>query len=639
MTSTNPIEKAQELQEAGKLSEALHLLENHLKSLSPEQRDERLSCLNELSNCLWRQGRLVEAESQAKEALRLADTIPVSFQGQGDALQNLGTVFWRAGDINQAKAYWQRSLVIREKIGDLSDIADSLNNLAAAYWAQGDLVQTEKLLRRSLKLRKQLDEPQQIAMSLNNLGEVYRHQRSMELREKIGSPQDMADSLNNLGQVYWQRGELNRAEDHYQRSLTLKEEIGNPQDIADCLTNLALVCWQKAELEEAEKLLRRSLALRGESGNPQEIAETRYGLVRILLTRNNLEEALSEAEQLDALAQTAGVPEILVKQQLATGLIYLKQHELKSAFETGCWAKAQAEQLPHFELRIDATIFLIEVLLELYLLTSTKKVVYEYQIRELIQELQDLSHRQRLYRTHVEAAFLRGLFLRVAFDLPGAIEQLERVQHEADKRGLRSLAEKAQNELKILKERTTVFEEMQRDFPTAFLHVNIEKLVVLIKSMQGTTEYPSSFDPSKVFLMVIRVGTSGAEILVSEDLPFKETNLEEFFHRVSNLYALALGQGQLYYEGLYGPLPLTESYSSLVYARILPDSTQEDPRLDKKAYALICLGYPRDQDHIFGDRKALTRMFYEWTSKIGELSQLDLKSLSKLRKTLRKSIT
>jgi hypothetical protein len=53
-----------------------------------------------------------------------------------------------------------------------------------------------------------------------------------------------------------------------------------------------------------------------------------------------------------------------------------------------------------------------------------------------------------------------------------------------------------------------------------------------------------------------------------------------------------------------------------------------------KTYAILCVGYPRDQEGMFADRKSLTKVFEEHTSKIGDISEINLEFLDFLRGSL-----
>ncbi|MHA2496691.1 MAG: tetratricopeptide repeat protein [Candidatus Hodarchaeales archaeon] len=151
---------------------------------------------------------------------------------------------------------------------------------------------------------------------------------------------------------------------------------------------------------------------------------------------------------------------------------------------------------------------------------------------------------------------------------------------------------------------------------------------------QKSSETSVPIDPSRLFLMCIRMMGLGPEVYLSQELPFEKKKVDEFFLKVGIYYTTALGQGGSFHQGLYGPLPLTANYSSLVYSRVLPDRTQTDPRMPGKTYAILCVGYPRDQEGIFADRKTLTKVFEEHTSKIGDISEINLEFLDFLRGSL-----
>lgn len=166
-----------------------------------------------------------------------------------------------------------------------------------------------------------------------------------------------------------------------------------------------------------------------------------------------------------------------------------------------------------------------------------------------------------------------------------------------------------------------------------------ERLEVLQEQIERESTRKSSeksipIDPSRLFLMCIRMMGLGPEVYLSQELPFEKKKVDEFFLKVGIYYTTALGQGGSFHQGLYGPLPLTSNYSSLVYSRVLPDRTQTDPRMPGKTYAILCVGYPRDREGIFADRKTLTKIFEEHTSKIGDISEINLEFLDFLRGSL-----
>ncbi|MFX0113350.1 MAG: tetratricopeptide repeat protein [Candidatus Hodarchaeota archaeon] len=154
------------------------------------------------------------------------------------------------------------------------------------------------------------------------------------------------------------------------------------------------------------------------------------------------------------------------------------------------------------------------------------------------------------------------------------------------------------------------------------------------ESLQAPKTQATSNDLSNIFLLVIRMMQLGPDVFLSQELPFAKKDLEKFYLEVGIYYTTALGQGGSFHQGLYGPLPLTSDFSSLVYARVLPDRTQIDPRMPGKTYAIFCVGYPKGQESIFADRKTLNEVFEERTSKLSDISEISLSFLDDIRKAL-----
>ncbi|MFQ5981272.1 MAG: tetratricopeptide repeat protein [Candidatus Heimdallarchaeota archaeon] len=145
-----------------------------------------------------------------------------------------------------------------------------------------------------------------------------------------------------------------------------------------------------------------------------------------------------------------------------------------------------------------------------------------------------------------------------------------------------------------------------------------------------------SYDPAQIFLLGIKMTKMGPEVFLSQELPFgwKNDDLDEFELKVGIYYTTALGQGGAFHEGLYGPLPLTTNYVSLVYSRVLPDKTQADPRMPGRTYTVFCVGYPRGKESIFLERPVVSQIFEEKMSQLSDLSELTRDDLDNLRSSI-----
>jgi tetratricopeptide (TPR) repeat protein len=407
-------EKAKALRMKGHFPEAISLLNRLETMLKPDQRIERTKCLNELSQCLWRKGQPVEAAQQAQSALSLAEQYPIDLVGQATALNNLGVVSWRCGELANAMEYFRRSLAIRKELGDR---------------------------------------------------------------------QAVADALNNLGIIFWRLGDLKQAEEHYRWSFDIRQEIGDPREIAMSLTNLGIVYWQRGELAKAEKFLQRSLALKKTIGDPQTIAESRYQLVQTFLLQNALEAASTEVEELSQLHEANQLPDITVKYCLANGRLKQKTRNFASALNQFERAKRLAEEIPDFDLQIDAIRFLIQALLLLY--QFGEQEMHLNLSKALLEELKQLSKDKELQGTYVETLFIWGLLSHATFDLKDAMERFQQAEEQATELGIHEIAQRARTELDKLQKQLEKVIQLQKTSPHAYERVKLQEVMEYLETIRG----------------------------------------------------------------------------------------------------------------------------------------------------------
>ncbi len=465
MSLPRVVEEARALRKEGKFTEALSQLTPFLGQLTIRQRDERIATLNEQSQCLWRLGQYSEAETCAYEALQLADKEPLNCLGQGDALNNLGSIYFFRGKLDQAEKFFQKSLKFREQLSNPQDVAESLNSLGAIYWNRGALDKAEKYL-----------------------------QQSLTSKESLGNPRDIAVSLNNLGSVCLQRGELNRAQEFYERSIALREPLGNPRDIAVSLNNLGIVYFKCGKLDRAEKVFQRSLVLFEETGVPINIADSLLQLVRVLVAKNVLTKAKEKAKKLVHLARTSEIPEVELRHLLAVCLLKLTELDFPKALTSASQAKDLAIQIPHFELQVEAIQLLVQIHLQMYLLSTNPdlKAGHKATVETLLQDLEDHSKRERLHGSYAETILIQGLLKRAVFDLPGAIQQFKLAELLAEERGICSVAKKARYELKQLHEQTDVLQRFMDFSPEVYEHLQLKEMISYFQDAQKLVETKDS---------------------------------------------------------------------------------------------------------------------------------------------------
>ena len=234
------------------------------------------------------------------------------------ALNNIGVIYQKKGELKDSFVYLQQALKMRQKIyqGNHADIATSLNDIGIYYKEKRDLENALTNLSQALKMRQILyrDAHPELAMSLNNLGIIYKEKedipnasnylkQALEMWKVIyGSDHpDIATSLNNVGICYQEEKRFETAIDFLTQALEMRKKLyqGNHPDIADSLNNLGLCLQESGNIERALSHLKLALAMRQSiySGNHPEIADSLKNIAMCYQHEGNLENGISFQER------------------------------------------------------------------------------------------------------------------------------------------------------------------------------------------------------------------------------------------------------------------------------------------------------------------------------------------------------
>ena len=251
----------------------------------------------------------------------------------------LGHLFQRTGQLEDAKAAYQRVLSLGEKRNDPGWIAAAYTNLGNLYQIRGELEQAEAMHRKSLALNEALGRQEGMAIAYTNLGNLYQirgelgqaeamHRKSLAIFETLGHQEGMASDYTNLGNLYETRGELGQAEAMYQKSLAIFEALDRQEGMAGVYGNLGNLYETRGELEQAEAMHRKSLAINEALGHQEGMADAYTSLGNLYRIRGELEQAEAMYHKSLALFQGIGAePQIKQVQGLLEALEQAKQSQ------------------------------------------------------------------------------------------------------------------------------------------------------------------------------------------------------------------------------------------------------------------------------------------------------------------------
>ncbi|NIO71204.1 MAG: tetratricopeptide repeat protein, partial [Anaerolineae bacterium] len=233
---------------------------------------------------LWlrfHQGQLAQASAPWPEALTTVEGLwreELLLSLKGTLANDLGLLYQAKGEWDRAIAYYERSLALKEKVGDEYGMAPTFHDLGLVYQYKGNLDKAIEYHQRSLAIVERIGDTYGMSRIFNSLGDVYQakgeweraieyYERSLAILEEVGDEHGMAAPFNNLGSVYRAKGEWDQAIEYHKRSLAILEEVGDEHGMAGTFNKLGSVYQAKGEWDWAIEYYERSLAILEEVGD------------------------------------------------------------------------------------------------------------------------------------------------------------------------------------------------------------------------------------------------------------------------------------------------------------------------------------------------------------------------------------
>jgi tetratricopeptide (TPR) repeat protein len=211
---------------------------------------------------------------------------------KASALNNIGYLYNRQGQVGLALEYYYQCLSIYERLSDQEGIANSLNNSGFIYLYQDLFEKARENFERSLSIRKKIGHKEGIFVSNNNLGLLYEktgdferalnyHLSALKAAEDVNDKQSIATSLNNIGVALRKKGDHKAAVEYYRRGLAIQEEIQNKPGICFALSNLGHVFIEQGEIRKALDYGTRSMKTAQELAFPEYIRDAADLLAKV----------------------------------------------------------------------------------------------------------------------------------------------------------------------------------------------------------------------------------------------------------------------------------------------------------------------------------------------------------------------
>jgi predicted ATPase/class 3 adenylate cyclase len=219
---------------AGRYQQALHRYEAALELAHDP--DHRARLLRKLGNVCQGSGDYKRGIAYLERGLEMADLI-----GYGPELASLyaglGQIYHRQSNFQQAAELGLLSLEIFERVDNQRGTALASNLLGITYWAMGELDTARAYLEKSLLIHASLGDVYGMAAAYNNLGQVLADQgqleramrnfrQSQQLCVEIGYQHGLATALSHLSELHQQLGQTEEALACQEQAFEIYNRIG-----------------------------------------------------------------------------------------------------------------------------------------------------------------------------------------------------------------------------------------------------------------------------------------------------------------------------------------------------------------------------------------------------------------------------
>jgi tetratricopeptide (TPR) repeat protein len=248
-------------------------------SKSANARRHLATAYHQLGNVAYARGALDDAEAWYKKSLAIKEALG-DRAGMAMSYHQLGMVAQQRGALDDAEALYKKSLAIKEALGDRPGMATSYHQLGNVAYARGALEDAEAWYKKALAIAEALDNRPYVAAITHQLGMVVQargalddaeawYKKSLAIKEALGDRPLMATSYHQLGMVAQARGALDDAEAWYKKSLAIKEALGNRPSLALTYAQLGVLEQERGNREVALEWAVRCVSLFGDFPNPQ----------------------------------------------------------------------------------------------------------------------------------------------------------------------------------------------------------------------------------------------------------------------------------------------------------------------------------------------------------------------------------
>lgn len=301
---------------AGNYQQAVDYLQQGLAFLQSAEAEDALpfvlSCLGDVSRAL---GDHKAARRYLEESLSISSAIGDEWES-ARTLNMLGVLTARTeGPGEKAQAYFEKSVALYKKTGDVSYAGGILANLGIVAVQTGKHAEAELFLSEAITISREIENQHALAVCLSSLanvayikGEYDKAERYLQESYKInlemGNLAELAICLNHRGALAYMRETYDEAQNYFEQGLHIRQDIGDKWGVFNSLLNLGDTAYRLGSYNQARDYCEQGLVIAQALEDSWSIADAKVRMARCALAlgaygeaRHYLYETLKDADQ------------------------------------------------------------------------------------------------------------------------------------------------------------------------------------------------------------------------------------------------------------------------------------------------------------------------------------------------------
>lgn len=268
----------------------------------------------------------------------------------------LGNTFLALNQLDSAGFYYQKTLILAEKLGDQATIARTFNNLSIASYKLGNFEKAVEWQIKAVKIKEQMPDTVSLATSLNNVGSFfiklnnYQDARRFLLRAyriltEKQSPKIKGYSALNLGISYKMLEQYDSAVYFYNKALEIYQTLGAQANIGKIYSNLGGLYEAKLDYDQALNFMKMSLDIAKTQKLSYEAAIRNRNIANVYLLKDQPENAKDYILEAHRLAEEVKSTELSMEVDKTLADYYEKTENFEQALKYFKEFKANTDSL------------------------------------------------------------------------------------------------------------------------------------------------------------------------------------------------------------------------------------------------------------------------------------------------------